>query len=304
MGTDKRARQKANRAAAIDHARAEAVRRKRQQRLLTYGAMALVAVFFIGLVSWLVTREDSDDSAGDDTASDDVLDTTPVDTGATEPVVPVVITAPPPGETITGATECPPDDGSAARTTTFEQPPPMCIDPAKDYEAEMVTSLGPVTLHLDAEIAPETVNNFVVLSRYHYYDGVPYHRVITDFMIQGGDATGNPPGTGGPGYTFGDELPEPDYVYQPGDLAMANSGPDTNGSQFFIVTADNGVDWLAGAHTLFGTVTDGITVVEDIEALDSGDSTPAAEVVIDSITITEVDRPAATDTTEAPATTG
>ena len=85
---------------------------------------------------------------------------------------------------------------------------------------------------------------------------------------------------------------------------MANSGPDTNGSQFFIVTRDDGVDWLAGAHTLFGTVTDGMAVVDEIEALDSGDSTPTAEVVIESITVTEVDRSSGSERTEAPATTG
>ncbi|MDH3707931.1 MAG: peptidylprolyl isomerase [Acidimicrobiia bacterium] len=303
MGTDKRSRQKANRAAAIDHARAEAARRQRNQRVLTYGAMALVAVFFLGLVWFLVTRDDDDVVSNEPPPTDTtVTDTSATDAG--DPAVPVVITTPPPGDTITGATECPPDDGSAPRTTTFEQAPPMCIDPAKDYEAEMLTSLGPVTLHLDAEIAPETVNNFVVLSRYHYYDGVPYHRVITDFMIQGGDATGNPPGTGGPGYTFGDELPGDDYVYQPGDLAMANSGPDTNGSQFFIVTNDDGVDWLAGAHTLFGTVTEGMAVVDEIEALDAGDSNPTAEVVIESITVTEIERSSTPTTTGAPAATG
>ncbi|MGI9604253.1 MAG: peptidylprolyl isomerase [Acidimicrobiales bacterium] len=301
MGTEKRARQKSNRQAAIDHARSEAERNKRHQRVITYGAIGLVGVFFIGLVWFLLTRGDDDVVSNEPPPVDSTL---PTDETTPDPVV---IAAPPPGATVTGPTECPPEDGSAERTTTFEQAPPMCIDESMGYEAVLTTTVGDITVQLDPAAAPLATNNFVVLSRYHYYEGVPFHRIINDFMIQGGDATGAPPGTGGPGYTFADELPGPEYVYQPGELAMANSGPDTNGSQFFIVTADAGVDWLAGSHTLFGVVTEGLEVVESIEALDAGDSSPLAAVTIDSVTITETEpvgdaEPAAAPATTAPAT--
>ena len=294
MGTDKRARQKANRRAAVDHARGEAARRHRTQRLITYGAMALVVVFFIGLVGFLLTRDD------DSVVSNEPppVSSFPFDT--TDPAASAPLTTarqgegpaelPPPGE-------CPPEDGSAEQQLQFDGPPPLCIDPEVGYQAEIETSKGTITVALDTARAPLTVNNFVTLSRYHYYDGSDFHRVINDFMIQGGDPVGEPPGTGGPGYTFADELPPVDYVYQPGELAMANSGPTTNGSQFFIVTRDSGVDWLGGGHTLFGQVTQGMDVVEAIEALDSGDSTPTEEVVIDSITITTIDNAAAGPTT-------
>ena len=105
------------------------------------------------------------------------------------------------------AIECPAVDGSSPRQTQFSEPPPMCIDPAKRYTAEVVTSLGTLVIALDAAAAPNTVNNFVFLARYHYYDGIIFHRIIKGFMCQGGDPTGT--GRGGPGYRFADELPKP-----------------------------------------------------------------------------------------------
>ena len=119
---------------------------------------------------------------------------------------------------------------------TFNKPPPMTIDPAKKYTATMETSCGKITIDLDAKAAPKTVNNFVFLAKQKYYDGLTFHRVVKDFVIQGGDPKGT--GSGGPGYEFEDELP-PDG-YKIGSLAMANSGANTNGSQFFIVTGNEG----------------------------------------------------------------
>src|ERR1700721_2165296 len=148
------------------------------------------------------------------------------------------------------APECPPADGSAPRTQTFSGPPPMCIDPANRYPAVMETSKGTLTRGLDAYGAPKTVNNFVFLARYHYYDDVVFHRIIPGFVIQGGDPTGT--GTGGPGYRFADELPAPGR-YQVGSLAMANAGPNTNGSQFFIISGSDGVR-LPPQYALFGAV--------------------------------------------------
>ncbi|MEM9467548.1 MAG: peptidylprolyl isomerase [Actinomycetota bacterium] len=105
------------------------------------------------------------------------------------------------------ATECPNPDGSSPKTQEFSEAPPMCIDPEKTYTATMVTSMGTMVIHLDAAQAPKTVNNFVTLARYHYYEGIIFHRIINGFMCQGGDPTGT--GRGGPGYRFEDELPAP-----------------------------------------------------------------------------------------------
>src|SRR5438045_6836725 len=126
----------------------------------------------------------------------------------------------------------------------------MCIGATHPYTAKIDTSKGTMTIALDAAAAPKTVNNFVVLSRYHYYDGVIFHRVIPGFMCQGGDPQGT--GTGGPGYKFEDELPAPGR-YELGSIAMANAGPNTNGSQFFIVSGPDGVR-LPPLHSLFGKV--------------------------------------------------
>jgi len=162
----------------------------------------------------------------------------------------------------------------------------MCIDPAKRYTAEIVTSVGSLTAALDPVAAPKTVNNFVFLARYHYYDGVIFHRIIRGFMCQGGDPTGT--GRGGPGYRFDDELPQPGR-YEIGSLAMANAGPNTNGSQFFIVSGQSGVR-LPPQYSLFGKVVKGLDVLSQMEAVETDRSDkPHADVVIESITITEAD---------------
>jgi cyclophilin family peptidyl-prolyl cis-trans isomerase len=129
-------------------------------------------------------------------------------------------------------------------------------------DAVLHTNHGAIELELHAADAPKTVGNFTKLARDGFYDGLVFHRVIPDFMIQGGDPRGD--GTGGPGYTFEDEPNEHRVVR--GALAMANAGPDTNGSQFFIVTADE-CPWLDGKHTVFGRVTSGMDVVDTISSL-------------------------------------
>jgi len=181
---------------------------------------------------------------------------------------------------------CPAVDGSSERRQQFDEAPPMCIDPSKRYTAEIVTSVGTLTAALDAAAAPRTVNNFVVLARYHYYDGVIFHRIIQGFMCQGGDPTGT--GRGGPGYRFEDELPAPGR-YEVGSLAMANAGPNTNGSQFFIVSGRSGVG-LPPQYSLFGKVVKGLDVVAQMEAVETDRSDrPRTDVVIESVTITEAD---------------
>ena len=144
----------------------------------------------------------------------------------------------------------------------------------------MHTNHGPIRLELFDDDAPKTVSNFRKLAGEGFYDGLVFHRVIPDFMIQGGCPQGT--GTGGPGYTFEDEFNEHKIVR--GALAMANAGPNTNGSQFFIVTTD-AAPWLDGKHTVFGRVTDGMDVVDKIEGTDTdARDKPTSDQRIESIT--------------------
>jgi cyclophilin family peptidyl-prolyl cis-trans isomerase len=159
----------------------------------------------------------------------------------------------------------------------------MCIDVARRYSAEMVTSKGTMTIALDPVAAPKTVNNFVFLARYHYFDGIFFHRVIPGFVLQGGDPKGT--GTGGPGYDFEDELPRRGR-YELGSLAMANAGPNTNGSQFFVISGPSGVR-LPPQYSLFGKVVSGLDVVATIDALGTSSGKPKERVTIASMTITE-----------------
>jgi len=145
--------------------------------------------------------------------------------------------------------------------------------------ATLHTNHGAIAVELFDEDAPKTVANFVKLAGDGFYDGVIFHRIIPDFMIQGGDPTGT--GSGGPGYQFEDEFNSQPVVR--GALAMANAGPNTNGSQFFIVTAD-ACPWLDGKHTVFGRVTDGMDVVTEIEAVETdARDRPREDVVIESV---------------------
>jgi cyclophilin family peptidyl-prolyl cis-trans isomerase len=182
--------------------------------------------------------------------------------------------------------EFPAADGSSPKTQRFDRPPPMGIDPSKQYTAEMVTSKGTMVIALNPVAAPKTVNNFVFLAGYHYFDGIHFHRVIPGFVLQGGDPEGT--GRGGPGYRFEDELPKAGR-YEIGSLAMANAGPNTNGSQFFVISGPSGVQ-LPPQYSLFGKVVKGLDIVEAIDAIGSpGAGTPKEKVVIESVTITESD---------------
>lgn len=203
---------------------------------------------------------------------------------------PVSLPTPAPGAAITGDTPCPNPDGSSPRSTSFAKAPPVCIDPSKSYAADMLTSKGLVTIALDAKAAPMTVNNFVVLSRYHYFDTLPFHRIASGFVIQGGSP--NATGSGGPGYKFADELPAA-ATYKFGTLAMANSGANTNGSQFFIVLSDTAP--LQPLYSLFGQVTAGTEVLKAIEAVGSPETPtdpdsgkPTELVTIQTVTIKEI----------------
>jgi peptidyl-prolyl cis-trans isomerase B (cyclophilin B) len=143
----------------------------------------------------------------------------------------------------------------------WKNPPQQIIDPAKHYQAHIETNRGTIDIRLYPEHAPKTVNNFVFLAQGGYYDGVTFHRVISDFVIQGGDPTGT--GRGGPGYNFADEVRGNPLRHEAGSLSMANAGPNTNGSQFFI--AHSPQPHLDGKHTVFGKVVGGMDVVNSIQ---------------------------------------
>ena len=177
-------------------------------------------------------------------------------------------------------------DGSAPKKQKFDAAPEMGIDPSKRYTATMETSMGTLVIALDPIAAPITVNNFVFLAAQHYYDGIIFHRIIQGFVCQGGDPDGN--GRGGPGYKFVDELPKPGK-YQIGSLAMANAGPNTNGSQFFLISGPSGVG-LPPAYSLFGQVVKGLDIVEMMQNVPTGPGDrPKDDVVIRSVTITVAD---------------
>ena len=166
----------------------------------------------------------------------------------------------------------------------YNSPPPMTIDPKKNYVAHFNTSLGEFDIQLFAKDAPITVNNFVFLARDQFYDGLNFHRVIKNppFMVQGGDPEGT--GRGGPGYKFADEFHPSLKHTKPGILSMANAGPNTNGSQFFITVA--ATTWLDNKHSVFGEVTEGYSVVEKISKVPRGaQDRPVKEVRINSVKI-------------------
>jgi len=156
-------------------------------------------------------------------------------------------------------------------TKKWNNPPEMQIDPEKNYQALLQTDKGDIELDLYPQHAPKTVNNFVFLAREGFYDGVSFHRVISNFMIQGGDPTGT--GAGGPGYKFEDEVKENPLKHETGVISMANAGPNTNGSQFFITHSPQ--PHLNGNHTVFGKVTAGQEV---IDAISQGDRIVKVEI--------------------------
>ncbi len=153
----------------------------------------------------------------------------------------------------------------------WKNPPEMQIDPEKVYRVDMETTKGLIELELYPEYAPKTVNNFVFLAKQGYYDGVIFHRVINDFVIQGGDPTGT--GAGGPGYKFEDELQDNPLKHETKVISMANAGPNTNGSQFFITYSPQ--PHLDGKHTVFGKVASGADVVD---AIRQGDRMEKVEI--------------------------
>jgi len=285
VGTEKRERQKANRALRMQQEE-KAEQRSRFGRIALYLGVAVVGILILVVAVNLLagddgssdtvesadgaTQEPADDSSTDDEARADAnaADETPADADEE--------TGEPGAEVI--PEDCPPAEGTGEQQQEFDAAPPFCLDPEVDYSAEVTTNLGEFTIALDQEKAPNTVNNFVYLARNHYFDATECHRIIEGFVVQCGDPTAS--GSGGPGYQFEDELPEAGE-YQLGSVAMANSGPDTNGSQFFIVTGEDGAA-LQPDYSLFGQVTSGFddTVAAMEAAGAAGELVEITEVVI------------------------
>jgi peptidylprolyl isomerase/peptidyl-prolyl cis-trans isomerase B (cyclophilin B) len=325
MGTSKRARQKERHRARLAAARSAQKRRDRKRRLI-----AIVGgLIMLGLVGGLLVNLNTDDGTTVATGDTDDLGLGSSTTLGDLPQAPdptEFLTSP--GEEITGETPCPAEDGSSPRTTRFEQTPPVCIEPDTPYAAVVRTTLGDFTVELDPESAPASVNNFVVLSRYHFYDDVAFHRVVPGFVIQAGDPLGdlyetpepeNQPGVGGPGYQFDDELPESIADYTAGSLAMANAGPGTNGSQWFVYVGPDdgsGMEQAGPNHPRFGEVVFGFDVIDAILQTVSPEGIPLEIVRITSVDIAQGDEAtellalaeaintATTTTSVTPTTTG
>ena len=271
MGTEKRQRQKEGRQTRLAEREASVRRHQRRRRLILSVVLAVVVFGVLVLIS----------QAGTDDAADQASSTTETTTEASS----TTISAAQRAEFEYGTGACPPAEKPAEPVRTFQAAPQRCIEDGVDYAAVVTTSEGAFSIDLLEERAPGTVNNFVVLARYGYYDGDDFHRIIPGFVVQGGDPVGEPPGTGGPGYEFADELPNTVDEYVEGSVAMANAGPDTNGSQFYIYLGPNR---LPGPnYSLFGQITEGLDVVKAIEAKGTSGGTPQQPVTIQSVDIVE-----------------
>ena len=262
MPNEKRARQKELRRAKIAAQRRS---QKRQTLMRRAGYSAVIAVALIGSFIWL---QASNNTSLAPTSSTTTSSTVANASSTTTSSVPVGVTQAQ-ADAIAVAAGCKASTADRVNTLSWSKEPAMAISTSKTYTANVVTTAGQFTIAFDAKKAPHTVNNFVFLARQHFYDCVTFHRVIPGFVVQGGDPLGN--GTGGPGYSFADELPTSPYPLY--SVAMANSGANTNGSQFFIVTGASG-ESLPQNYSRFGEVTAGTSVVRTIN--DSGNSDPAS----------------------------
>lgn len=258
---EKRARHKEQRRAKVAaQRRAE----KRQNLLRRAGLSVAIAAVVIGSVIWFNA---SNNTSLAPTSSTTTSSSVPRSSTTTSSVPIGVTQAQADGIAINHG--CKASTAERVNTLSWSNEPAMSISTTKTYRADVVTTAGQFSITLDARSAPHTVNNFVFLARQHFYDCVTFHRVIPGFVVQGGDPLGT--GTGGPGYSFKDELPTTPYPLY--SVAMANSGADTNGSQFFIVTGPNG-ESLPRNYSRFGQVTSGQSVVQTID--ESGNSDPAS----------------------------
>jgi len=275
---DRRARKRENKYQGRAE-REAAAKRAKQRSGFVRGAIAVILIGGgIALIVALTADDNKSDAASTTTGPSAV--TAPTTTVAAVPTTPT--TALPAFTKTVCNDDKPPAGGERA---TFTKAPEMTIDPAKTYTATMATSCGAITIELDAKNAPIATNNFVFLARNKLYDGLTFHRVIPNFVVQGGDPKGD--GTGGPGYSVAGEPPTDGYPL--GALAAAKGGDDPNGtmgSQFYIVTGTEGMA-LPNQYARFGVVTKGIDVARTLESLGSADGTPSRELYMFSVSISE-----------------
>ena len=277
--SDKRARKRA----ARDAKQAALERRKRRRSAIRRAVVLVVLAGIAGGVYALVSSGAKKSPAkASNTTTTTTSTTLPPNAASTTTTVSLA------GDTTSA--NCPSHFTATTplKKPTFSTPPPTIIDPSKTYTATVTTDVGSFTFALDAKDAPKTVNNFVFLAENHFYDCIVFHRVIPSFMDQTGDPTGT--GTSGPGYKFADEnLPPASGGYTTGEVAMANSGPNTNGSQFFVLVApyNPGQNGGSNAYSLFGHVTSGMSVVQKINNDGSQSGTPSKLHRMISVIISE-----------------
>jgi cyclophilin family peptidyl-prolyl cis-trans isomerase len=268
-----RARQDARAAA---QQREAALSRRRRRVVAIVAAVLLLAVVAGSLGAR--SRDDGDRNANATTSSSTTASTAP-------PLEDLPI--PPPGEKLTTPTTCPAEDGSATRVTTFAGPPPMCIDPAMFYEATISTTKGDLVVQLNPEQAVNAVNNFVVLSRYHYYDGQPFTTIISRQSASVEGIFDNPPGVTSPGYTLPEEVPDQGQVFFPGSIAMIpepGAPNDGYGGAFLLATFEL-APGIPQTVTQFGIMLDGQDVLIALEKAASRSGVPTELITINSIAV-------------------
>ena len=296
MSNEKRQRQRENRMRAAAQTQRSTQRSRRTRKVLRFTLIVLAVLVALFLYTVLSGDDDTDDTTTTapvaDTAALDgeaeFVTEEPTSDAADEPAEEPAVEEPaveePADDAETTATGCPAPDGSDGPRSQFGQEPPRCIDIETLYTATFETAMGDFTMVLDPLLDPASVNNFVVLGRYGALDGTLFHRVIGDFVIQGGDVE-LLYGRGTPGYRFTGGFPDEGW-YRIGSVAMANSGnPASNGSQFFVITGDHGAS-LPPLYSPLGHVVDGMDVVLAIEGVPVDDrDAPVDDVVVDRVTI-------------------
>ncbi|MEE8331768.1 MAG: peptidylprolyl isomerase [Acidimicrobiia bacterium] len=285
MPTEKRQRQRENAQQARQLRQKGAKRAKLRSNAIRFGGVALAVI----AVGFLLSRGGTD-ATPTTTIAEVAATTTPITEATSTPTTQVATTEDVPmGDPIASPAyesfrnlpvvcggEAPPP----ATSMTFSGPEDQAIDPDGEIRARIMTSCGEIVVRLDPAAAPNTVNSFAFLARQGFYDGTVSHRIIPGFMYQAGDPTAT--GSGGPGYQYQDELPPADFTYTRGTLAMANAGPNTNGSQFFIMFKDTA---LPPNFTVFGQVESGLDVLDKIEAVSVAGDRPTESLYISTIRI-------------------
>jgi cyclophilin family peptidyl-prolyl cis-trans isomerase len=297
VASEKRARQRAARQAKLQREAAQ----RRKKKFMTQGIiLAVLVVVVVGLIYLLSSSSPSKKASNN--VSKKVTTTVKSGTTTTTVGATTATTLSDTAMPIPASNACPSSIQNVPRKTSFSSAPPMLINTSGTYYANLQTNLGNIKIKLDPTQAPKTVNNFVFLACYHFYDGTIFHRVIPNFMDQGGSPNGL--GTGNPGYTIPDEYPTGSSnksPYAPGQIAMANSGTgNSGGSQFFIVDSQSGAQTLdndiaspgAEDYTIFGNVVpgtgpdQGMSVVQAINALGTNGGTPTQKIDLYKVTIT------------------